>query len=80
MSQIARQNLKEAQMYTLYLPCSACAKAIAGSGINEVIYLKTYEEPDSLTKEIFAESGIKLRKLDINFDKVFNKNLMFYNK
>ena len=80
LSQIARQDLKGAQMYTIYLPCSACAKAIAGSGINEVIYLKMYDEPDSLTREIFAESGIKLRKLDINFDKIFNKNLMFYDK
>jgi len=73
LSQIARQNLKGAQMYTIYLPCSSCSKTIAGSGINEVVYLKMYNEPDLLTKEIFAESGIKLRKLDINFDKIFNK-------
>ncbi len=80
LSQIARQDLKGSQMYTIYLPCSACAKAIAGSGIDEVIYLKMYNEPDSLTREIFAESGIKLRKLDINFDKIFNKKIMFYDK
>jgi deoxycytidylate deaminase len=60
-------------MYTVYLPCSSCAKVIAGNEIREVVYSMIYSEPDSLTKEMFAESGIKLRKLEIDLEKQFQR-------
>ena len=69
MSQIARQDIMGTEMYSLYLPCSACAKAIVGNGIAEVIYSKIYEEEDILTREMFKEAKIKLRKLDLNVEK-----------
>jgi dCMP deaminase len=66
MNLIARDDLKGSSIYCLHLPCSACAKAIEANGIIEVVYDLVYEEPDSLTKEIFAESGIKLRKFELD--------------
>jgi len=56
-------------MYTLYYPCSACAKAIVGNQISEVIYSKIYQEPDSLTLELFSEAGVKLKQLDLDINK-----------
>jgi dCMP deaminase len=66
MSQIARENLKGTTMYSLYLPCSTCAKEIAGTGIIEVVYSLVYEEPDLLTREMFSEGGIRLRQMDLD--------------
>jgi len=70
LSQIARQDLKGTTMYTVYYPCSVCAKTIVGSELEEVVYSKLYSEPDALTKELFEEAGLKLRKLEINYSKV----------
>lgn len=64
ISQIARLDLEGTIMYSLYFPCSSCAKAIAGTGISRVYYLLQYDEPDSLTQEIFQESGISLIKFE----------------
>lgn len=72
MNQVARENLKGTTLYTLYFPCSACAKAIVSSGIKEIVYSKVYSEPTSLTKELFQEAGIKLRQLNIDLDKNFS--------
>ena len=55
MNQISRKDLKDSIMYTLYYPCSSCAKEIVGNGLKEVVYSKIYKEPDSLTQEIFSE-------------------------
>lgn len=78
MDQIAREDLKGTKIYTLYYPCSSCAKEIAGNGIIEVIYGLVYSEPDSLTKEVFDEKGIELRKMEINLEKYFEimRNIM----
>jgi dCMP deaminase len=73
MAQIARENLKGSILYTVFFPCSSCAKAIVGSGIIEVVYMKHYKEPDSLTRELFSEAGIKLRKLDIDVKSQCNR-------
>ena len=72
MDQIARENLKGTTIYSLYLPCSACAKEIVGSGIERVVYAKNYEERDCLTKELFAEAGVKLEQLELDIEKCFN--------
>jgi thymidylate synthase (methanogen type) len=69
INQIARQELKDTKMYTVYYPCSSCAKTIAGSGVKEVIYNKIYREPDNLTQEMFIEAGISLRQYDLDLDK-----------
>lgn len=74
LSQVSREVLKDANatLYTVYLPCSSCAKFIVGAGIKEVVYLKIYEESDILTKELFAESGTILRQMTIEPEKLFN--------
>jgi dCMP deaminase len=70
MSQIARKDLNDTVIYSVFFPCSACAKAIVGSGIKEVVFTKMYAEPDTLTRELFAEAGVKLRKMPINMNKI----------
>ena len=69
LAQISRRNLKGTAIYTLYYPCSACAKNIVGSGIQRVVYSRVYKEKDSLTRELFEEAGVILAKLDIDFEK-----------
>lgn len=78
MNQIAREYLKGTKIYSLYYPCSSCAKEITGNGIREVIYTLVYSEPDSLTREVFEEKGIKLRKMEIDLEKYFDimRNVM----
>ncbi len=73
MSQIARKDLKSTTMFTIFYPCSACAKSIVGNGISEVVFSKIYKEPDSLTKELFSEAGIKLRQMQINIKNQCNR-------
>ncbi len=80
LSQLARKDLIGATLYTLYLPCSSCAKAIAGSGIKNVIYSGSYDEPDSLTREMFTEAGISLKKLRIDLEKCNSILRDVYNK
>lgn len=45
-------------------PCTMCAKRIAGSGINRVIYDVEYHDVHDQTAEIFTNSGIRCAKLD----------------
>jgi dCMP deaminase len=72
MNQIPREDLKGTTLYTFYYPCSSCAKTIVGNGIKEVIYNKMYSEPDSLTREIFSEGGVKLKELKLDTKKCIN--------
>jgi len=48
-------------LYSTTYPCTICAKMIINAGIVEVIFDVDYEDP--LSKAIFNESGIKLRKI-----------------
>jgi len=64
-----KSELKGATMYTVYYPCSECAKDIAANGIAEVVYLKMYKEPSSLTQELFEKKGIKVRKLEMDLNR-----------
>jgi len=66
MGLVERERLIGTTMYSVYFPCSACAKAIVAQGIRKVVYCFVYAEPDSLTNELFDESNTTLRKL--NFD------------
>jgi dCMP deaminase len=71
MNLVARKDLIGTTIYSLHLPCSRCAKVIESNGIAQVVYSLIYEEPKSLTREIFAEAGIKLRKLDLDLPVYF---------
>lgn len=71
--QVARKDLKGTTLYTLFFPCSSCAKEIVGNGIKEVVYTKKYSEPDSLTNELFNEANVKLRKLEIDIGDQFQR-------
>lgn len=72
IDQIARENLNGTSIYSLYYPCSSCAKEIVGNGIIEVVYSKIYAGPDSLTKELFKEGKIQLKKLELDTKKYFD--------
>ena len=50
LTQIAREDLKGTTLYSLYFPCSSCAKSIVAASVVEVVYLNIYHESDSLTK------------------------------
>ncbi len=65
----SKAELKGSKIYTVYYPCSECAKTIAANGITEVVYLKVYGEPNSLTKELFEEKNIKVRKLELDIER-----------
>ena len=65
MDQLARDDTKGATLYTVFFPCTPCAKSIAAKGIREVVYSQMYEEPKSLTYEIFKKAKIKVRRLDM---------------
>ena len=55
-------------------------KAIVGAGISEVVYVKIYSEPDSLTKELFSEAGVKLRQLKLNIKEQCNRIIDIINQ
>jgi dCMP deaminase len=72
MGQISREQIEGAKLYTVIFPCTSCAKEISQKELSEVVYLYEYEEPDSLTYELFKEKGIHIRKLDLDIDKCFD--------
>ena len=80
LGEISKKDAHGSMLYTVYYPCSGCAKIIANSGIKEVVYLKVYEEPDSLTKELFEEKQIKVRKLELDLDKSLGVMKEVYNE
>lgn len=51
-------------MYTTLAPCSQCAKAIAQSGIRQVVYAEEYYRNDTDWKDIFTLSGISVEKIE----------------
>jgi dCMP deaminase len=63
------KDLTGATMYCLHFPCNECAKLIASSGIKEVVFLKHYKDTVPKAQEIFAFSGVKFRKLEMDYDK-----------
>ena len=59
-------NLAGGTLYTAYLPCIDCMKAIIGARIDEVVYEEEYESHKSRYKssrDFAALSGIKLRQI-----------------
>lgn len=66
-------KLEGTKLYVTFFPCNECAKAIAQSGIKEVIYLRMYSNPVicQITKNILDAAGVKYRTY--NEDKDFIK-------
>jgi len=59
-------DVAERQGATVYLtdePCYTCAKALANSGIAEVVYERPYLKDHARTSETLAAKGIVLRRL-----------------
>lgn len=59
-------NLLGGSLYTSYLPCIDCMKAIIGARISEVVYEKEYEgnkQKYKSSKEFAAQAGIRLRQI-----------------
>lgn len=52
-------------LYTTYLPCMECLKAMIGAKISEVVYEKVYKDKPKyrISKELAAQSSIKLRQI-----------------
>jgi dCMP deaminase len=57
---LAGVSIKGGTVYCTTFPCSVCAKMLINAQIKEVIYVSDYM--DQLSKELFEEAGIKLRK------------------
>lgn len=47
--------------YVTTFPCHICSKLLVSSGINEIVYDKSY--PDELSQKFLEESGILVRKI-----------------
>lgn len=71
LDEISKEIAKDSTLYTVYYPCSRCATRIANYGVKEVVFLKFYKEPDSLTEEVFKEKGVKIRQLELDIEKCF---------
>lgn len=50
--------------YITHFPCLLCCKSLIQAGISEVVYLYDYKN-DEYTLELFRESGVKVRYLDL---------------
>ena len=60
MSELSREQMIGATMYTVYYPCGSCAKSIVGNGIERVVYAKVYKDKDKIAEELFKEAGVKV--------------------
>ncbi len=63
-------SVNGATIYTTTFPCSLCAKILINSGIAEIVYDEGYV--DDLSKEILAETKIKIRRFDEKDDSAGN--------
>lgn len=74
----ASESVRGCTMYLTWFPCSDCAKAIAQSGINKLVYLKEnaterYKTSMEAAKKIFAVSGVECCEYDSNKDDIVLK-------
>jgi dCMP deaminase len=67
-----RKDMESSILYSVLYPCADCAKTIVGAGIKEVVYLRYYKEKASQTKEIFEKANVIVRKLDFDYEKIFD--------
>lgn len=59
--------VKGASIYCTHQPCVLCAKMLINAGIKEIFYMEGY--PDSLSRDLLNEAGIKLIKLPFDGSK-----------
>ncbi|MBP1735915.1 MAG: dCMP deaminase [Deltaproteobacteria bacterium] len=59
-------SINGADVYSTHLPCSICMKMIINAGIEKVLYADGY--PDELSLELIDESGILVKKVNLNGD------------
>lgn len=59
-------SINGADVYSTHLPCSICMKMIINAGIEKVLYVDGY--PDELSLELIDESGILVKKVNLNGD------------
>ena len=60
-------RLEGGTIYVTRYPCEACARAIVAAGIIRVVYGRQ-EEISDYTKQIFETSGIKVEKVDWDWE------------
>ena len=54
-------STKDAALFTNFLPCKNCAKAIINSGVATVIFREVYENGDvPATRQLFNQAGVNL--------------------
>lgn len=76
------RNVEGGSLYTPYLPCIDCMKAIISARIVEVVYEEEYKshnhkEKYQASKHFAAQAGIKLRQIpEINIVGVLSKYYM----
>ncbi|MBI2577445.1 MAG: dCMP deaminase family protein [Candidatus Wildermuthbacteria bacterium] len=59
-------DLEGATLYTIFMPCLNCMKAIISAKIREVIYEQDYPKPKGKyteSKEFASQAGVKLKKI-----------------
>ncbi|WP_372655515.1 cytidine/deoxycytidylate deaminase family protein [Halobacteriovorax sp.] len=64
----SKDSLEGTRAYVTLFPCHECAKLLASSKVNEVIYLSDKHretESNRISKKIFKLAGIKFRQLEI---------------
>lgn len=75
------RNIAGGSLYTPYLPCVDCMKAIISAGVFEVVYEKEYNghKPRyQMSKELATEGSIKLRKIpEVNIVEILSR---YYNQ
>lgn len=62
------RDFQGAKIYVTLFPCNECAKAIAQTGIEEVIYLSDKHHDDDIyvaSRNILSECGIKYRQCNL---------------
>jgi dCMP deaminase len=71
LDELSRAKAKGSSIYTVYYPCSVCAKDIVGKHLVEVVYLRDYDENSTLALDLFEEAGITLRKFNLDIERYF---------
>jgi len=79
MSEVSRKDLSDTTLYTVYFPCTPCAKTICGNGISKVVYSKVYkDEKEAMAEKYFKEAKIEVVQMYLDFDKIYKmvKNII----
>ena len=59
-----------ASIYCTHQPCSLCAKMLINAGIREIFFEEAY--PDTLSEELLAEAGVKVKQIGIRNERNAN--------